>query len=82
MRKNETDLIKSTAKRQLTAKGYRFLNRCISALEKNTGLNRYSKEIKPKKEKLSLLIHSLIIDKKMTIKQIKDAYENSRGITQ
>lgn len=76
MTKNETDLIKSTAKRQLTAKGYKFLNRCIEIMSIQHGLTRYHKEMKPKKEKLSMLINRLIIDERKSIEEIKDMIKN------
>ena len=74
--KNETELIKSTAKRQLTAKGYRFLNRSIEIMAQQYGLTRYHAEMKPQKEKLSTLLHSLIIDQKKSIEEIKEMIKN------
>jgi hypothetical protein len=74
--KNETELIKSTNKRQLTAKGYSFLNNCIGIMAQQYGLTRYHSEMKPKKEKLSALIHSLIIDEKKTTEEIKEMIKN------
>ena len=72
MKRNETDLIKCSKKRILTAKCYKFKWQCIDIIAKNKGLNRYSKELKPLKEKFSLILDDLIFDKKMSIEDIKD----------
>ena len=72
MKRNETDLIKCSKSRKLTAKGYKFKWQCIELIAKNRGLNKYSKELKPIIEKFSLILDDLIIDKKMTLNEIKE----------
>lgn len=72
MKKNYNDLIKDKQKRTLTAKGYKFLSRCIDIACRQRGLTRYHKEMKPLKDSLTLVLHDLIIDKEFTIEQIKE----------
>lgn len=74
--KNYSDLIKSKTERTLTAKGYKFLWKCIDVIAMQNNVNRYSKEIGPMKEKFSEIIHHLIIDRGMTLDEIKDAIKN------
>ena len=78
MKKNETDLIKSKKNRLLTAKGYKFLNNCIELAANQRGLNRYHNEFKPLKEKIKTIIEDLIIDKNLSIEQIKEIAQKNR----
>jgi len=70
--KNHSELIKSKSERTLTAKGYKFLWRVISLIAEMKGLSVYSVEMKESKEKCSNIIKHLIIDKGMSIQDIKD----------
>lgn len=70
--KNHSELIKSKSERTLTAKGYKFLWRGISLIAEMKGLSVYSVEMKDSKEKFSNIIKHLIIDKGMSIQEIKD----------
>lgn len=74
--KNHSELVKSISERTLTAKGNKFVWKCIDVIAIQHGVNRYSKEIQPLKEKLRTLLHHLIIDKGMSIDEIKDAIKN------
>lgn len=74
--KNQTELIKCSNKRILTAKGYKFTYRCVDILADQFNTNRYAPEFKELKNKLINLLISLIIDKGMTLEQIKDAIKN------
>ena len=74
--KNYSELIRSKNKRVLTAKGCRFLWRCIDVIALQNNTSRYSTEIKPLKEKLTVLIHHLIIDKGCSIEDIKAMIKN------
>lgn len=70
--KNHSELIKSKSERTLTAKGYKFLWRGIALIAEIKGISVYSVEMKESKEKFSNIIKHLIIDKGMSIQEIKD----------
>lgn len=74
--KNETEFIKCSKNRYLTAKASKFQNRCVEIAVKQYGLTRYHPEMKPLKEKTCSLITSLFIDKKMSIDEIKELIKN------
>mgnify|MGYP003519354213 CR=1 len=74
--RNETEFIKSTSERTLTAKAYKFVWKCIDIIAEQNGFNRYSKELKPLKEKLQNLLVSLFIDKRLSINEIKELIKN------
>lgn len=74
--RNETEFIKSTSERTLTAKASKFANKCIVVMAEQRGYTRYHKEIKEVKEKLTNLLIHLFIDKRMTINEIKEAIKN------
>lgn len=78
--KNHSELIKSASERTLTAKGYKFLWRCIDIIADHKGLNRYSSDMKEVKANFSKIIHVLIIDKGMDIKQITDLIKSRKYI--
>jgi hypothetical protein len=75
--KNYSALVKSKEKRILTAKGNKFVWRCIDVAAEQRGLNRYSKELNPLKEKLRNLLHHLIIDKGLSATEIKAIIKES-----
>ena len=76
--KNETALIKSTQKRQLTAKGNKFVWQCIEIAARQRNLHEYSQEIRPLKEKLRTVLYFLIIDEGKNIDQIKDMIKHRK----
>lgn len=78
MRKNETDLIKSSKQRKLTAKGYKFLNKCIDIACNAKGINRYSQDAKPIRDKMKTLFKHLIIDKRYNMEEIKTIIKNRK----
>ena len=79
--KNETELIKSTSKRQLTAKGHKFVWRCIDIIADQRGSNRYAPEMKPVKEQLIKLLDHLIIDRRHSIEDIKLMIQNRKTLS-
>lgn len=72
MKTNETDLIKNSSQRLMTAKGYKLTWKFIdkAALANNT--HRMSPDFREKKEKLYSLIDTLVFDKKATYEQLSD----------
>lgn len=76
--KNHNEAVHSKEKRQLTAKGNKFLWRCIEIVAVSKGLHKYSPEMKELKEKLQTLIHHLLIDKELTIKEVTELIKNSK----
>ena len=78
--KNYSDLINNKAKRTLSAKGNKFLSKCIDIVAKSKGLTRYHSEMNTLKENLSKNIKFLIIDKEMNLEEIKEIIKNSKNI--
>lgn len=70
--KNYSDTIKSKSERTLTAKGYSFVWKCIDIVAEQKGLCRYDQNLKETKEKIKNVLIDLLIDKEMSINQIKD----------
>lgn len=78
--KNYSDLINSKEKRILTAKGNKFVWKCIDIIAANKNLHRYSKEFKPFQEKTIAIMKDLIIDKGMNIKQITELIKSRQSL--
>ena len=76
MKKNETELIKCSKNRFLTAKAVRFKRDCITIIGKQNNLSIYSEELKPVKKQLSKVLEYLIFDEKKTLKEIKELIKN------
>ena len=74
--KNYSETICNKSKRQLSAKGNKFVHQCIDIALNKKGINRYSKESKPIKEKLQELIHYLLIDEEKSIDEVKEIIKN------
>lgn len=74
--RNESEFIKCSKKRFLTAKAQKFVDRCIEIAANQRGLNRYSPEFKEVKDKISSLLKSLFIDKNKSIDEIKEMIRN------
>lgn len=68
MHKNETDLIKCSKSRLLTAKGYKFMNDIIRIFCDSKGLHRL--QLKEEVAKIQDLIYVLILDKKLSKNEI------------
>lgn len=80
--KNYNEAVHSKQKRQLTAKGNKFLWRCIDIIANSRGLHKYSPEMKEVKEKFSNIIHILLIDKELSIKEVTEIIKSSRFISE
>lgn len=78
--KNHNEAVKDKQKRQLTAKGYKFLNRLNHIVAESKGLSIYHKEIRETKIKIRSIIEHLLIDKEMTIAQVTELIKNSKDI--
>lgn len=74
--RNETEFIKSTSERTLTAKACKFVHKCIVIMAEQRGYTRYHKEIREIKEQLHNLLVSLFIDKGLSINEIKELIKN------
>tara|TARA_R110000782_G_scaffold66093_1_gene134175 strand:+ start:263 stop:517 length:255 start_codon:yes stop_codon:yes gene_type:complete len=72
MKKNETELIKCSKNRFLTAKALRFKRDCINIIGKQNNLSIYSENLKPVKKQLSKILEYLIFDEKKTLSEIKE----------
>lgn len=77
MPKNYNEAVHSKEKRQLSAKGYKFLWRCIDIIANSKGLSRYSPQMKEVKEKLTTIIHHLLIDKELSIQEVTELIKQS-----
>lgn len=76
--KNYSVIIKSKQERTLTAKGNKFVWRCVDIIAASKGLNKYSPEMKTVKEKFSNVVKYLLIDKELSIEQVTDLIKSSR----
>lgn len=76
--KNYSEYICNKANRQLTAKGNKFLWRCITIVADSKGLNKYSPEMKEPKEKISEIIKHLLIDKELTKDDVIELIKTSQ----
>jgi len=79
--KNYSEAVHSKQKRILTAKGNKFLWRCIEIVGNSKGLHKYSPEMKPVKEQLTTLIKHLLIDKELTIKEVTELIKQTNGLS-
>jgi len=70
--KNYSDTIKSKQEKTLTAKGYSFVWKCIDIVADQKGLCRYDSNLKEVKEKIKKVLTDLLIDKEMSINEIKE----------
>lgn len=77
--KNYSELIKNKTERTLTAKGNAFLWRCIDIVADKNGISRYDTRMKEIKQKLSIAIKFLIIDKNLSINEIKEIIQKSKN---
>lgn len=75
--KNFNEAVKCPVKRQLTAKGYKFLNRCNHIIAEANASNIYAAEMKPIKEKLKTIVEHLLIDKGLTIAEVTELIKQS-----
>jgi len=76
--KNETEFIKCSRNRHLTAKASKFLSRCIEIAAQQHGLTRYHSGFKPTKERISKIVTSLFIDKNKSIQDVKELIKNRK----
>lgn len=75
--RNHSEAVADKSKRQLTAKGNKFLWRCIDIVANSKGSNRYAPEMKEVKDGLESLIKYLLIDKGHTIKEVVEIIKQS-----
>jgi len=78
--KNYSEAVHNKQSRVLTAKGNKFLWRCIEIVGNSKGLHRYSPEIKEVKEQLTTLIKHLLIDRELTIKEVTELIKTTNGL--
>lgn len=68
--KNDTPLIASRIKRELSGLGYKQLNRIIEKAAKQNNTNRYDANFKPMKAQIVKLVGSLIFDHNISKEQL------------
>lgn len=68
----ETPLIANRQTRELSALGFKQLNRIIDKACEANGTHRYSKEAQPIAEKVETLVKALIFDHNVTKQQLSD----------
>ena len=76
MAKLETPLIANRSKRQLSALGYKQLNRFILKAAEINGTNRYAKDFKPMQAVIEKCVYSLIFDHNVTKEQLSQLQRN------
>ncbi len=74
--KNYSAEICNLEKRQLSAKGIKFLHNIERIALNKKGLNFYAPESKPIKQKIKTLIEYLIFDQLKTIDEVKEIIKN------
>lgn len=74
--KNYSITICNKEKRQLSAKGYKFLSQIIEIVANKNGVTRYHSEFKPLKNNIYELIHYLLIDEEKSIDEVKEIIKN------
>lgn len=77
MKRNETELIKSTSKRKLTSKGLKLISKIQDLACEKYGYTRYHKETREMKYKIKDLVTSLVIDYKMSKDEVIDFISSS-----
>lgn len=70
--KLETPLIANRAKRQLSALGYKQLNRIVEKAATANKTNRHAQDFKPMKETIYKCVYSLIFDHNVTKEQLSE----------
>lgn len=75
--KNYNEAVHCKEKRELTAKGNKFVWRCIEIVGNSKGLHVYSPQMKELKEKVREIIHHLLIDKELTIAEVTELIKQS-----
>ena len=79
MKKNESEFIKCSKNRTLTAKVYKFQNRCLHIIAENNGMQSpYNPKMKPIKAKIYALFDDLFIGKKLSINEVKEIIKNRK----
>ncbi len=76
MRRNYSELIRDKGKRQLSAKGYKFIKRCIDIVAAQHGTSYHDPKMKPVREKIYSLVEHLIIDQGKNLDEIKEIIKN------
>lgn len=77
MKANETLLIADSSKRQLTARGYKFLEKMRFFAAEMRGVTRFHSEMKTINEQIGKIVTHLIIDRKLSEAEIKEIVKNS-----
>lgn len=72
MTKLESPLIANRVKRQLSALGFKQLDRLISKAAEVKGTHRYDAEFKPIKEQVTKCVMSLVFDHNVTKEQLSE----------
>lgn len=76
--KNYSDTIKSKKERILTAKGNKFIWRCVDIIAQSKGLHKYSPQMKETKERFFNVVEYLLIDKEMSTTEVAELIKSSR----
>lgn len=78
--RNHNEAVKDPHKRILTAKGNDFLWRCIDIAANVKGSHRCAKSFRETRDKLETLIKHLLIDKGMTMGEVKELIKSRKYI--
>ena len=80
MKRNYNEYIRCIHTRTLSAKGYKFLSRCVDIACANKGLTRYHKETREMSAKLKEIITHLFIDRGMTHTEIAELIKSRKNL--
>lgn len=78
--KNYSELIKDVRQRTLTAKGSKFLYKCLDIIAEHKGTHKYAKDFKETSDKFKKIMYHLIIDKGMSMQEITDLIKSRNQI--
>lgn len=76
----ETPLIANTATRQLSALGFKQLNRITAKACEANGTHPYARDSKPLRAQVETLVYSLIFDHNVTKEQLSDLQRNIKVV--
>lgn len=80
MKALQTTLIADYNKRQLSALGFKQLNRIIAKAAEANNTHRYSKEFKPLRDQVETLVYSLVFEHSITKEQLSQLQKSIKVV--
>ena len=76
MKKNYNEVVADLKKRQLTAKGHKFIEQLADIVCNKKGYQRYTIEYRLIKQRLRDIVETLFLDHLMTLNEVKEVIKN------